>query len=191
MADTKAYAKSNRVDLENQQKDHFYETPPEAVEALLRVEKFRGLIWEPACGKGAISKVLEKNGHQVLSTDLVDYGFGQPRIDFLMEYATRAANIITNPPYKIAEEFLHHSLRQADDKVAFLMRLAWLEGQERGRFYKQFPPARVWVFSNRITMWKDGEKPQYCKAESGSVAYCWMVWENPHQQKTQLGWITT
>ncbi len=186
MADTKSYARANRVDHENQEKDHFYETPAWAVEALLKVERFSGLIWEPACGRGAISKVLEAHGLQVMSSDLVNRGYGTPAIDFLMEYKQRAASIITNPPYKLAEDFARRAIAQADHKVAFLVRLAWLEGQERRKLFEQFPPARVWVFSKRVTMWKDGDVQE---DKTGSVAYCWMVWENPHTSRTILGWI--
>lgn len=188
MANTKTYARGNRVDHEKQEKDHFYETPAEAVQALLKVEKFSGLCWEPACGRGAISRVLEASGLNVMSSDLVNRGYGQSGVDFLMEYKQRAANIITNPPYKLAEEFTRRAIALADEKVAMLVRLAWLEGQERRKMFDQFPPARVWVFSKRITMWKDGEKPEG-SADSGSVAYCWIVWQNPHSTRTQLGWI--
>lgn len=55
----------------------FYPTPPEATRALLAAERFNGSIWEPACGQGHISKVLAEAGHEVISTDLVDYGYGQ------------------------------------------------------------------------------------------------------------------
>jgi len=46
------------------------------VRALLSVETFEGSIWEPACGDGAISKVLLAAGFDVVSTDLIDRGFG-------------------------------------------------------------------------------------------------------------------
>ena len=77
----------------------FYPTPPEATEALLSVEQFTGGVWEPACGDGAISRVLEARGFTVTSSDLVDRGYGEPRRDFLLFPAYRCIdNIITNPP---------------------------------------------------------------------------------------------
>ena len=79
--------------------NEFYPTPPEATRALLSVETFEGSIWEPACGEGAIAKELTAAGHTVVSTDLVDYGFGIPRVDFLKEIRPRARHIVTNPPY--------------------------------------------------------------------------------------------
>ena len=77
----------------------FYPTPPEATRALLSVESFEGDIWEPACGDGAISKVLEAAGYQVVSTDLIDRGFGAGGHNFLKSSRPLAKNIITNPPY--------------------------------------------------------------------------------------------
>src|SRR4051812_35539618 len=83
----------------------FHETPRVAVEALLGVETFTGPIWECACGKGAISKVLIEHGRTVISSDLVDRGYGPGNIDFPLEWQPRAPNIVTNPPYKLALEF--------------------------------------------------------------------------------------
>lgn len=73
--------------------NEFYPTPPEAVRALLSVERFDGPIWEPACGEGAIAKVLAAANHKVIATDLHDYGFGQSGIDFLTEQAPRAGTL--------------------------------------------------------------------------------------------------
>jgi hypothetical protein len=65
----------------------------------LSVEHFEGTIWEPACGDGAISKVLEAAGYDVISTDLIDRGFGQGGVDFLKTTKALGRNIVTNPPY--------------------------------------------------------------------------------------------
>ena len=93
-----AYASSQTVDHENREVDDFYPTWPGATEALLRVETFDGAIWEPACGEGDMSRVLEAAGYDVISTDLIDRGYGEAPRDFLMEWTPRAPNIVTNPP---------------------------------------------------------------------------------------------
>ena len=91
----------------DREKNDFYATPSQATEKLLQVEQFDGKIYEPCCGQGHISKVLIKNGYDVESTDLVDRGYGQSHIDFLMETNVRD-NIITNPPYgKLLIQFLN------------------------------------------------------------------------------------
>ena len=74
---------SNHSEYERQSND-YYATEPRAAELLLEVEKFSPIIWECACGEGHLSKVLEKAGHLVLSTDLVYRGFGKREpVDFL------------------------------------------------------------------------------------------------------------
>src|SRR5256885_14004845 len=90
----------------------FYPTPPEATRALLSVENFDGPIWEPACGRGAISMVLEAAGHQVVSTDLIQRDYGAGGIDFLSQTEPRAKHIVTNPPYGrgLGDAFVRHAL---------------------------------------------------------------------------------
>src|SRR6516165_6876116 len=91
-----------------------YETPPCATLALLRAEKLPKRIWEPACGRGAIVNLLRAHGHDVLATDLIDYG--DPtcsyRRDFLLErkLPIGCECILTNPPYKLAAQFVEHAL---------------------------------------------------------------------------------
>lgn len=174
------------VDRAAREKDDFYPTPPEATDALLSVETFAGPIWEPACGDGAISRVLETAGHKVISTDLVDRGYGEPRVDFLMEWAARAPNIVTNPPFKMVAPFMRKALALSTDKVAFLLRLACLEGMERGEIYETSPLARVWVFRRRLTM----RRGNYETSEAGGMlAFAWFVWDRAHEGSPRLGWL--
>lgn len=167
--------------------DDFYASPPQAVEALLSVENFDGPIWEPACGDGAISKVLAAAGHEVVSTDLVDRGYGESRIDFLMEHEARAPNIVTNPPFKLGNQFAEHACHLATGKVCFLMRLVWLEGRARKKMFGKTGLSRVWVFSSRIPRMNRGgyDGP----VVSSTIAFAWFVWSPDHQGPTQLGWI--
>lgn len=174
------------VDHANREKDDFYPTPPEGTEALLSVERFDGAIWEPACGDGAISKVLAAHGYDVVSTDLVDRGFGTPRVDFLMESAALAPNIITNPPFKLSTQFMRHAHHLADEKVAIFLRLACLAGSERSALFRCSGLARVWVFSRRITLWRNGEEKSH---GGGMTDFAWFVWDKQHAGKPTLGWL--
>lgn len=173
------------VDHENREKDDFYPTPPEGTRALLGVEKFSGAVWEPACGDGAISKEFEAAGYTMVSTDLVDRGYGTPRIDFLMETRLAAPNIVTNPPFKLGVPFLRKSLDLGAEKICFLMRLNWLEGAERRAIFESSPLARVWVFSRRLTSWRLGEEGK----TGGMFAFAWFVWDRQHSGPPTLGWI--
>jgi hypothetical protein len=170
------------------EKDDFYPTPPEATRALLLVETFEGEIWEPACGDGAISKELEAAGHQVRSSDLVDRGYGTAGIDFLMEWQSHTDNVITNPPYKLAEEFAYKALQFSKRKIAFLCKLSWLEGRRRRRLFESSPLARVWVFANRIRLQR-GRLPTAADTGSGMFGFAWYVWECGYIGRPTIGWL--
>lgn len=153
----------------------FYPTPPEGTRALLSVERFVGPIWEPACGDGAISKVLLSHGCSVVSTDLIYRGFGTGGINFLTQTETRARNIITNPPYGsgLADAFVRHALRLVaprNGSVAMLLNLASLAHPMRHRQWATRPPAAIYVL-DELVCWPNG-------IETNLVAehrYCWAV----------------
>jgi hypothetical protein len=171
----------------DRRKDDFYATPPSAVAALLKVETFDGSVLEPACGDGAISLELERSGMLVRSTDLIDRGYGEHGIDFLvLRYPYRADNVITNPPFKLAEPFVSQALLISERKVAMLLKLAFLEGKRRASFLQTTPLARVWVFARRVTFRIPGNT--YDRG-GGMLAFAWFVWEHGHHGKPELGWL--
>ena len=171
---------AGRSDVEGyvREKDDFYPTPARATEALLSVEKFNGAIWEPACGDGAISKICEASGYEVVSSDLVARGYGEDRIDFLMEYQSRAPNVITNPPFKLAVPFVYKALDLTTGKVAMLLKIAFLEGQERAKLFKSSPLARVHVFSQRLAFVPGDSQPGRKLDGGGMMAFAWFVWDH-------------
>jgi len=163
----------------------FFPTPRWATFALIENEKFSGDIWECACGDGSMSGVLEETDCMVRSSDLYDRGFGEAGIDFL-EARSRARNIVTNPPYNAAEGFVANGTKLAVRKFALLLRLAFLEGANRANtIFARVPPARVWVFSERITFYMKGAK----QAGSGTTAYAWFVWDKDAPSATELKWF--
>ncbi len=163
----------------------FFPTPAWATHALIDNEQFKGDIWESACGDGAMSKVLQNTGQNIISSDLFDRGYGEANIDFL-NTDRQADNIITNPPYNAAEGFVKAGLKSSNKKFALLLRLAFLEGKNRQEtIFTNTPPSRVWVFSERITFYpKDAERKG-----SGTTAYAWFVWDKSTFGKTELCWI--
>lgn len=182
-----AYSAALGVDHENREKDDLYPTWPAATRAMLAVETFDGAIWEPACGEGDMSRALEAAGYEVISTDLVDRGFGEGRVDFLMEWVPRAPNIATNPPFKMAQAFVDHALKLTTGKVAMFLRLAFLEGVERGEWFPGTPLARVWVMSRRVPMQR-GRLSEVGDGH-GVIAFAWFVWEHGHVGAPVLGWL--
>lgn len=159
------------------EKHDYYATSPEAVEMLLGLENFNKNIWEPACGEGHISKVLEEHGHIVLSTDLIDRGFGTGEVDFLKQQNKFNGDIITNPPYKYAKEFVEKALDLVDDgcKVAMFLKIQFLEGKARRALFEKHPPQTVYVSSGRLRCAMNGNFERYAK--SNAICYAWYVWQ--------------
>ena len=160
---------------EERQPEDLYVTDPKAVEMLLTVEGFDRRIWEPCVGLGHISGVLEKHGYEVRKTDIIDR-IGNERLDFLSCAEEWEGDIITNPPYKYAQRFVEKALGcvGVGRKVAMLLKLTFLEGQERRMLFERTPPRRIWVFSKRVSCAKNGDFERY---GNGAVAYAWFVWE--------------
>ncbi|OHD00693.1 MAG: hypothetical protein A3H25_16810 [Sphingomonadales bacterium RIFCSPLOWO2_12_FULL_63_15] len=163
----------------------YFPTPAWATHALIDNEDFCGDIWECACGDGSMSTVLETIGNKVISSDLIDRGYGEGDHDFLESWR-KAPNIVTNPPYNAAEGFVRSGLERADRKFALLLRLAFLEGANRQRtIFTEAPPSRVWVFSERITFYPAGA----VQKGTGTTAYAWFVWDKDATSNTELKWF--
>lgn len=166
-----------------------YQTPEEATRALLAAEQLPpGAIWEPACGPGAIVRVLRETGHEVYATDLVDYGLEDSTagVDFLMEYGSSPyfiGSIVTNPPFKLAKQFVAHALTLCP-RVIMMLRLAFLESEGRRAILDNGMLARVHVFRNRLPrMHREGWTG---KTTSSSIAFAWFVWDRQHTGPTEL-----
>lgn len=172
----------------SERKDDLYETPPVAVEALLRVETLPARLWEPACGPGAIVRVLRAAGHSVLATDLVDYASphqDNAGWDFLMERSLPLGigAIVTNPPFKNVEPFVAKALDLCP-RVVMLLRLAFLESERRRPILDSGQLARVHVFRKRLPMMhRAGWEGRH--ANSG-MAFAWFVWDRAHKGATEL-----
>lgn len=146
----------------------YYPTPPEATHALMSFLKLDlCTIWEPACGNGAMSKVLEQYGHNVISTDLRESGYGESDVDFLSANRECEA-VITNPPFGIAAEFITHGLRNAGT-VAMLLKAHYWHAAKRRKLFEEHPPA--WVLP---LTWR----PNFLegRGKSPTMDFQWTVW---------------
>lgn len=182
----------NRPDGVEREEHDFYATHPNAIIPLMKLLEWSDnapkLVWENSCGQGHLSKMLEVYGHKVISTDLIDRGYGVPGVDFLKPnfYDTLPYDaIIMNPPYKYAQEFLEKSLNIAPTVCVFL-RLTFLESAKRVEFFRRHPPKIVAVFSKRIPCSKNAE---FGEKESSSVAYAWFIWQRDFKGEPVIKWI--
>ena len=181
-----------RSGLSRRPEGDFYATPARCTEALLRADPPPpGAVWEPACGDGAIARVLTAAGYEVTATDLHDRGYGEAGADFLKSRPQRETlSIVTNPPFNLADDFALHALGTGAPYVAMFQRLAWLEGAKRyDRLWGPRSPSRVWVFSSRQTLWR-GDDPGK-KDKGGAIAFAWFVWVRSAPPGPRLGWLQT
>ena len=180
---------TSHSDGERQPND-YYATQPYAVELLLEQETFSHDIWECACGEGHMSDVLQSSGYHVFSTDLIDrgYKYHNKTLDFLTYDVPFNGDIITNPPYKYAKEFVEKSLEliPTGNKVAMFLKLTFLESQSRRSLFEQNPPKVVYVSSKRLNCAKNGQFDIYT---SSTVAYAWFVWEKGFTGDPIIKWI--
>lgn len=185
----KVLGASNHVPEERAVND-YYATDPRAVEMLLELEEFSPDIWEPACGEGHISKVLEANGHHVLSTDIVYRGYGlQTPLDFLEDDPlVFDGDIITNPPYKDAQAFVERAMDIITDghKVAMFLKVQFLEGQKRKELFDKYPPKVVYVSRSRLACYRNGDMS--CNPAS-TIAYAWYIWEKGFTGEPVIRWF--
>ncbi|MGN0533012.1 MAG: NAD(P)-dependent oxidoreductase [Eubacterium sp.] len=184
---------SNHTDGDRERSD-YYATDPKALELLLELEHFNHYVWECACGEGHLSKVLIEHGYTVLSSDLYDRGYpGTEIIDFLKitkqelnQYVTM--DIITNPPYKYAKEFVEKAIEISNDgsKIAMFLKLTFLESEKRKELFNKYPPKKIWVSSNRLKCAKNGD---FEHTGSSAVAYAWFIWEKGYKGQTVIEWF--
>lgn len=184
----KTLGASSHTEKEREEND-FYATEPKAIDLLCQVEKFNEWILEPACGQGHLSKRLIEYGYQVYSSDLIDRGYGM-QYDFF-ETSSWHGDIITNPPYKFAKEFIEKSLSiiPNGNKVAMFLKLQFMEGKARKELFKCHPPKTIYVSSSRLLCAKNADFEGMIAGGGSAVAYAWYVWEKGYSGKTVVEWI--
>lgn len=166
----------------------YYATDPKAAELLLNVVPELADIWECACGAGHLSEVFKAAGKLNHSTDLIDRGYGQSGIDFLKQDQIYYGDIVTNPPYKYAKEFVEKALEIAFSgrKVCMFLKITFLEGKSRKELFKKYPPRTIYVSSSRLKCALNGD---FDKTGSSAACYAWFVWEKGYFGKTSIEWI--
>lgn len=167
----------------------YYATDPTAIDDLFNVEDFTKEIWEPACGGGHLSKRISKHGKIVYSTDLINRGYGDEFYDFLTTDKYWSGDIITNPPFKYAEEFIEKSmsLLREHGKLALFLKITFLEGQRRKKLFAQYPPKTIYVYSKRKNCAHGGDFETY--NSNSAICYCWYIGERGYSGDTIIKWI--
>jgi len=187
---------SSHHSKEEREENDYYATEPRAVELLLQLETFNHYIWEPACGEGHIAKVLEAHGHKVVASDLINRGYGIYGIDFFNHqdpYLDNfAGDIITNPPYSKAKEFIQKALDFLPDgsKIAMFLKVQFMEGKGRKQLFLNTPPPHtIYVSSSRLNCAKNGDFTGLRTSGGSAVAYAWYIWIKGYKGETTLKWF--
>lgn len=175
--------------LNEREINDYYATEPRALELLLDLEQFDPLVWECACGEGHLSEVLKNRGYIVRSTDLIDRGYGESGVDFLEQTKSFNGDIITNPPYKYAQQFVEHALEiiPNGNRVAMFLKLQFLEGKARRKMFEKTPPKTIYVSTSRLCCAMNGEFDKYSK--SNAVTYAWFIWEKGFTGEPVIRWF--
>ena len=118
----------------------------------------------------------------------IDRGYGETADFLAIDNLSWNGDIITNPPYKFAKEFVEKALQiiPEGNKVAMFLKLTFLEGKARRDLFRIAPPVRVWVSSSRLKCAKNGDFNAY---GSSATAYAWFVWEKGYKGDTIVKWF--
>ena len=169
----------------------YYATEPKAVRLLLEMENFpkNRTIWECACGGGHLSEEMKRLGYGVYSTDYYDRGYGEI-CDFVGLENTKPTefNIITNPPYRLVNDFIvrGNMILKEGNKMALFLPIRYLEGKERKEIYRRYPPKVVFISSGQLKCAIGGNFEKMC---GNAVSYAWFVWQKGYKGESVLRWF--
>jgi hypothetical protein len=167
-----------------------FPTPPWATRALMEHVIKRDLskrtCLEPACGAGHMAKVLSEYFGKVAARDVTDYGYGDVQDYLKCDASERFDWVITNPPFKLGEQFILRALDMAIEGAAVLVRTTFIESVGRyNRLFSHRPPSLFAQFVERVPMVK-GRLDQFASTATG---YCWLVWNKGESDRTEVVWI--
>jgi len=173
-----------------------FPTPPWATRALCEWLRDQGEILEncncrePAANRGHMVAPLSEYFRNVLPSDVHDYGFGFPVADYLFgPTPTQVDWTITNPPFRLAEQFIARMAESSACGFAVIVRSAFLESLGRwAQLFSVNPPTHILQFAERVVMHKGRLAPE----GSTATAYCWLVWISglpDREVATEFEWI--
>lgn len=175
-----------------------FPTPPWATRALCELVLIRygwhdedlaaSTVREPACNRGYMARPLAEYFAEVWASDVHDYEAGYPVEDYLFPQTLAVSDFtITNPPFRLAADFIRRALPLTRQGVAMLVRSAFTESVHRYEtLFKHTPPAVVAQFVERVPM----VKGRYDPDASTATSYCWLLWDQGGTRSgTDYVWI--
>ena len=174
--------------LGERQSQDYYATDPKAAELLLEIMPELNNIWECACGEGHLAKVFDDAGKLYKATDLINRGYGTTADFLLCNETYNNGDIVTNPPYKYAQEFVEHALELVDvgRYACMFLKVLFLESRSRKELFTKFPPKVIYISSSRINCAKNGDFDTYT---SSAIAYAWYILQKGYNGESVVKWI--
>lgn len=189
----KTLGASNHTEKDRQNED-YYATDPHAAELLLEIEDLdkNVPIWECSSGENHLANVFKEHGYEVRTSDIVKRTETTEILDFLSDGVYDwDGNIITNPPYKLASQFVEKAMNiiHKGNKCIMFLKLQFMEGKQRRKLFEKYPPKTIWVSSSRIMCAKNGKFDEMIAGGGSAVAYAFYVWEKGYKGDTVVKWF--
>lgn len=199
---------------EEREINDYYATDPVAAEWLLKIEPQITNVWEMCVGEGNLAEPYRREGKLKAISDLIDRGYYPEGImtsygkDFFQMNKVWKGDMVSNPPYGVALDWTKHCLDLLTEGhyLALFMKLTFLEGKERKKFFKENPPIRIHVSSSRIQCAKNNEFEVPKKDKNGNVVldkegnsimvrmssaacYAWFIWQKGYKGYPEIRWF--
>jgi hypothetical protein len=163
----------------------WYTEPSWCSARLFEAEVFAGAIHDPAVGTGRVVEAALAHGFEATGADIVDRGFSFPVRDFALT-TTPVDNIVTNPPFALAQRFIEHGLALARRNVAVIFPTARLNA---ARWLADTPLQRIWLLTPRPSMPPGETILRGEKAAGGKTDFCWLVFEQGYEGEPSVAWL--
>lgn len=189
--------KQKKAHIWDRDPNDWYVEPYECSRALFDLEDFVGTVWDPACGLGRILESAKNSGHKVIGSDIIhrsDY------CDFQKDFLTIQAdeilfdNIVSNPPFNLAEQFVRHSLDLLPDggKLGMILPMVWLSGFSMKRSWLPTSPlSKYYAISPRPSMPPGAVIDAGVRAGNGTKDFAWFVWQKGYCGQPSVGFMNT
>ena len=162
--------------------EDYLPTPNWPIDILMTRELFSSIVWECACGDGRMARRLKSWGYKVIGSDKYDRGYGHTGVDFFDVQEPYANNIISNPPFKYAQQFVEKALELNNvTKFAFLLRTLFVESKRRRHLFESNPPKKIICIADRV-MFDGSEEP------GGGFSVSWYIWDKSYRGPTIYEW---
>lgn len=173
----------------------WYVEPVWTADRLFAVENFKGPLLDPACGEGRIVHAAHRAGLVAHGSDIVLRAPGfSGGFDFLDEEYQRAyhnciVDIVSNPPYKSADEFVRTAIRRASGKIAMLLPAVWHLGDKRSRWLERAPLRRIWFLTPRPSLAPGAGVSAGMAVGGGTKDFAWYVFLKGFDGHPEVRWL--